>query len=125
MTIIILLILAGVTIATLTRENGILSKADTAKYETTRTGEEEQIKIAYSTVIAKKRGNEEVSAEELKVQFINDSANATAQMLENGDIKVTFKDTSNQYIIDENGEITRLDEKEEVPSENDTGDTID
>lgn len=36
-TIIILLILAGISIATLTGENGLLSKANTAKTETKKT----------------------------------------------------------------------------------------
>ncbi len=45
-TIIVLLILAGVSIATLTGDNGILTKAQTAKTETEKASEEEQIKLA-------------------------------------------------------------------------------
>ena len=45
-TIIVLLILAGVAIATLTGENGILTKANNAKIETTKAGAEEKVKIA-------------------------------------------------------------------------------
>ena len=45
-TIIVLLILAGVSIATLTGDNGILTKAQTAKEETQKASEEEQIKLA-------------------------------------------------------------------------------
>ncbi len=45
-TIIVLLILAGVSIATLTGDNGILTKAQTAKTETERASEEEQLKLA-------------------------------------------------------------------------------
>lgn len=44
-TIIILLILAGVTIVTLTGENGILSKASTAKEETKKAEYEENLKL--------------------------------------------------------------------------------
>ena len=43
-TIIVLLILAAVSIATLTGENGILKKADTAKNQTTEAEEKEKIK---------------------------------------------------------------------------------
>ncbi len=45
-TIIVLLILAGVSIATLTGDNGILTKAQTAKTETEKASEKEQIKLA-------------------------------------------------------------------------------
>ena len=45
-TIIVLLILAGISIATLTGENGILTKANNAKTDTTRAKAEEEIKLA-------------------------------------------------------------------------------
>lgn len=45
-TIIVLLILAGVTIATLTGDNGILTKTNNAKAETERAGEDEKLKLA-------------------------------------------------------------------------------
>ncbi len=45
-TIIVLLILAGVTIAMLTGENGILSKAQTAAEKTKRAEAEEQVRLA-------------------------------------------------------------------------------
>lgn len=45
-TIIVLLILAGVTIATLTGNNGLLTKANHAKTETTEAGAKEQVQIA-------------------------------------------------------------------------------
>ena len=45
-TIIILLILAGVSIVTLTGEGGILDKANTAKKETNKASAKEKIQIA-------------------------------------------------------------------------------
>lgn len=45
-TIIVLLILAGVTIATLTGENGILTKAKSAQTQTEQAKEDENLKIA-------------------------------------------------------------------------------
>ena len=45
-TIIVLLILAGVTIATLTGDNGILTKAQDAKTQTEQAKEDENLKIA-------------------------------------------------------------------------------
>ncbi|MCI8636934.1 MAG: hypothetical protein HFJ36_03645 [Clostridia bacterium] len=49
-TIIVLLILAGVAIATLTGENGILNKAQQSKNNTTLAQIEEEVKIAYNVV---------------------------------------------------------------------------
>jgi hypothetical protein len=45
-TIIVLIILAAVSIATLTGENGILSKANTAKTETEKAGAKEKVQMA-------------------------------------------------------------------------------
>ncbi len=46
-TIIVLLILAGVSIVTLTGENGILTQAEKAKTETNHANLEEQVKLAF------------------------------------------------------------------------------
>ncbi len=50
-TIILLMILAGVSIATLSGENGILGRAADAKIRTQREADMEQIKLAYSAAI--------------------------------------------------------------------------
>ena len=50
-TIIVLLILAGVTIATLTGDNGILTKAQEASENTKRANAEEQVKLAVAESI--------------------------------------------------------------------------
>ena len=55
-TIIILLILASVTIATLTGDNGILLNAIKAKEETEIANEKEQIGIASASSIADNKG---------------------------------------------------------------------
>ena len=47
-TIIVLLILAGVTIATLTGDNGLLQKAQTAKEKSTEGEICEQLKLVYA-----------------------------------------------------------------------------
>ena len=49
-TIIVLLILAGVTIATLRGDNGILTQADAAKNNTNRAEAIEKINLALSAV---------------------------------------------------------------------------
>lgn len=52
-TIIVLLILAGVTIATLTGENGILTRASEASEQTKKANIEEQVKLAVTASIGK------------------------------------------------------------------------
>ncbi len=64
--------------------------------------------------MAKNLATGEVLTEDLNEEFKRNSTNAKAELQENGDIKVTFSETLNQYIIDKNGKITRLDEKEET-----------
>ena len=64
-TIIVLLILAAVSIATLTGENGILTKANDAKTNNTIGEEKEQIGLAYNAVMADNKGSG-VTAEQLQ-----------------------------------------------------------
>ncbi len=102
-TIIVLLILAAVSIATLTGENGILTKANTAKNQTIEAEEKEQINLAYTTVMADKlhKGNDlTVSAEELGEALTNQNAKAITESQENNKIKVTFTKSKNVYIVD-------------------------
>ncbi len=108
-TIIVLLILATVSIATLTGENGILTKANTAKNQTTEAEEKEQINLAYTTVVADKlhRGEDStVTAGELEKELKNQNTNATVEP-NSSPIKVTFNKSGNVYTVDgETGKIT-------------------
>ena len=63
--IIVLLILAGVTIATLTGDNGILTKASEAKEETVIAQEKEQVKIAYNSIRINK-SDENITSNDLQ-----------------------------------------------------------
>ena len=56
--IIVLLILAAVSIATLTGENGILTRANDAKEQTEITSEKEQVELAAAAALADARGGE-------------------------------------------------------------------
>ena len=116
-TIIILLILAGVTIITLTGENGILNQASKARIESIKGKEIEQIKLSYNAVkIDKlKDSNSPVTSTDLGDELKKYNENTTAETdTENTElIIVTFEDTNNQYIVDENGNITFKGEKEE------------
>ncbi len=115
-TIIVLLILAGVSIITLTGENGVLMKAKTANNVTIEGEEREQITLAYNSAIAEKLEKEQetqIVAKELQLQLNNQNANAIA-VDKNSKIEVTFKKTGNQYMVNgRNGKIEIA--KEEIP----------
>ena len=56
-TIVVLLILAGISISMLTGENGIIKRAVEAKEESEKAEEIEAIGIAYNGVMADNKGN--------------------------------------------------------------------
>ncbi len=103
-TIIVLLILAAVSIATLTGDNGILTKAMDAKKNTIIEEEKEQIKLAYSASLTKKDYDGIIRVEELNHEFENLNVEAVASG--NNPITVTFSKTGNIYTIDNKGIIT-------------------
>ena len=106
-TIIVLLILAGVSIATLTGQNGILTRANDAKEQTGIAEEKEAINLAYSGAVAEKRGTGDITADDLNREFGTNGTNATATDNGDGTITVTFDPPSNRvYTIDSNGNIT-------------------
>ena len=105
-TIIVLLILATVSIATLTGENGILTRAQDARTETEEAEEREAIQLAYAGAVAEKRGTGDVTADDLKREFGTNGTNATAEDEADGTITVTFGAPSNRvYTIDSDGNI--------------------
>ena len=67
-TIIVLLILTGVTIATLTGENGILTKATEASKKTEVSNEQEQVGLAYIAASSGKWG-EEITPEDIQKEL--------------------------------------------------------
>ena len=89
-TIIVLLILAGVTIATLTGDNGILTKANEAKTITNEKDEEEQIEIGYTEYLMADQTGE-------KVDFKVSEATVIGK---EGDWKIKFNKTGKEYYFD-------------------------
>ena len=103
-TIIVLLILAGVSIAMLTGNNGILTQGKRAKEETTVGHEKEAVQMAYAGAKAKKLG-EEVTEEDVNEQLTINGENATAT---EGTNKIIVTFTSGKvYTIDQSGKITQ------------------
>ena len=100
-TIIVLLILAGVTIATLTGDNGILTKAQNAKEKNAQKTVEEQINLA----VQASRINEGlvINKEILEQELTNNGIEITKS--ENDELPWTVKKDGYVYTISENGEV--------------------
>ena len=113
-TIIVLLILAGVSIAMLTGQNGILTQAQNASEQTEVGAEKEAISLAYIGATANKEGNGAVTDTDMDDQFGLNGTKADAEGT--SPIIVTFDESNRQYMIDENGNITGpLEAPEETP----------
>ena len=102
-TIIVLLILAGVSIAMLTGQNGILTQAQNASKQTEIAEEKEQIALAYNGAVTKKQSTD-ITADDLNDQFEANGVNNATASGENP-ITVTF-DSGRTYTIDANGSIS-------------------
>ena len=92
-TIIVLLILAGVTIAMLTGENGILNKATTAVNNTTDAELKEAVRLAVATNITNNDGSFVVTDKTALTKEIETAnANVTAEVtnIEEGENKGNY-----------------------------------
>ena len=113
-TIIVLLILAGVSIATLTGQNGILTQSNNAKENSEISEEKEAVSLAYTGVIAEKKGEGTVTANDLNIQFGLNGTYATAT----GSINVKFNKSERIYKIDSQGKITGPFQEGEIETSN-------
>lgn len=85
-TIIVLLILAAVSIVTLTGENGILKQSNNAKISTLQATEKEEILLAYQAVKTEKLANEdnsEITSAELETELKQYDTNAKVTLEDN------------------------------------------
>ena len=100
-TIIVLLILAGVSIAMLTGENGVLTKATEAKDQTEIAQEKEEIQMAYAAAKANKEEYvaDPVTADELNTEL--DKLNSKGEASGSGTLTVTFSDSQRKYTINQ------------------------
>lgn len=110
--IIVLLILAGVSIATLTGENGILTQANKAKVENEIATEKEQIKLAFSAVIQGKIANNDstnITSKEFEEELKKLEPNVEVRE-EEENLKIKYLESKREYKITQKGEF--LDEIE-------------
>ena len=121
-TIIVLLILAGITIATLTGENGILTRASDASRETELASEKERVKLAAMAALADNLGQEIIQEDlenELGKQFASGKYTVDTGTNEDGTegyiVTITENDEAGRkYFVDKNANINEYTEKEPV-----------
>ena len=105
-TIIVLLILAGISIATLTGENGLLTKADTAKTETSIASAKEKVQVA---VMGSYDENGEIHNSELKTNLENvegiDKTTIPATITDSS-FSITVTVDGHEVTIEKNGKVT-------------------
>lgn len=111
-TIIVLLILAGVSIAMLTGKNGILNQATSAKTQTKEKEEEEIIRLIYNAAQIRQKAPQENDIGKSFSELLIDEASKHEEY--NIDIEsegtsfvVNFDISGNSYKLDENGNINK------------------
>ena len=97
-TIIVLLILAGVSINMLTGQNGILNRAAEAKEKTQNAQSEEKVKLAVMTAVTD--GNGTLTIENLKKEL----ANYGITIPDNATFPVTVTTGNTSYLINQYGD---------------------
>ena len=114
-TIIVLLILAGVSIATLTGNNGILTRANKAKEETEVKSAEEAVKLE----VAGSYNNTGKYNKDLAISNLQENLDAQVELNEkNNSLKVTYK--GEEFLIDQNGDVAKI----EIPADLKIGDEV-
>ena len=104
-TIIVLLILAGVSIALVVGDNGVLSRSQEAKAGSIVAEEKEQVNLAYSSALTKNLGDT-VTAENLQAELDESVGNGKTTVIENGNnLSVLFNETGHSYNVNK-GRIT-------------------
>ena len=102
------MILAGVTIATLTGENGIITKAIEARERTNQASAEEQVRLAVAASIGI---DGKINLDELNKELENidayyqDNPISSTNKIEEGDFPATVTVDGYEVIINENGSI--------------------
>lgn len=106
-TIIVLLILSGVTIATLTGENGILTRAQDAKTKTEESEDIEKIRLAVLEAQIGEDGYQEIDATTFQEALNSQFEGRNLQVTDNkdGSFTVNLDNMSKMYYVDSDGEI--------------------
>ncbi len=108
-TIIVLLILAGISISMLSGNNSILSRAGDARDDTVEAQEKEQVELAYVSAAVNNLGGN-VTAQNLQDELDISVGTSKTKVTKNANntLNVLFKDTEHNYNVN-NGIVTKAD----------------
>ena len=123
-TIIVLLILAGVTIAMVVGDNGILTRAKESKTQTEIGDEKEKISVAFSGLkIGKEADNDisPVSAVDLEAELTKKD---DVEVIGTDDLTVKYTKSGRSYLVKQDGTITEIKGDGETGGEGLTADEI-
>ena len=106
-TVIVLLILAGVSIATLTGENGILARAQEAKNKTEEEEDTEKIRLAMSEAQIGEGGHQELDKTNFEKALNSQFEGRNMQLSDNGDgsYTISLDNNSKMFYADSDGQI--------------------
>ena len=104
-TIVVLLILAGVTIAALSGDNGILQNAAKAKVETEEATNIEKIKLAINAAQMENNGNSEIEKADLEIALSENGTKSIVVDNKDGTRNIIFLDDKKIYKINNDGSI--------------------
>lgn len=114
-TIVVLLILAGITINMVIGDNGIISKADEARDETIKSQEKSALDLAVSYLHMSNMvdGTDNLNASNLKTETEKnygkkDSVDVKGEKI----FIVTYKETGNKYLVLTDGTVIEIDNVE-------------
>lgn len=123
-TIVVLLILAGISLNLVLGNNGLIKKSKYAKEETTVADEKEKVEMAYVSAALKKLGDT-VTAEELQEELDSSVGAGKTVVTSNGDgtLNVLFNATGNNYNVD-NGAVEKIEIDNTKMAIFDTGENV-
>ena len=98
--------IVGVTIATLTGDNGVLTKATQAKEQTIVGQEKEAISLAY-TACKSNDYTKDVESKEMQKELEKNQNDVQVSSIL-AKLNILFKDTKHRYTVDQNGNIEQI-----------------
>ena len=110
-TIIVLLILAGVSIAMLTGENGILSQAQNAKNKTEEAEEIEKIQLSANEAQLGNSGYQELTEENLQKEIDEQFGSGSVKVYANekNAFSFIFQNEETNYRLEKDGSLNKID----------------
>ena len=123
-TIVVMLILAGVSLRLVLNQNGLIAKTKEVKEETIVADEREKVEMAYVSAALKKLGDT-VTAEELQEELDSSVGIGKTVVTSNGDgtLNVLFNATGNNYNVD-NGAVEKIEIDNTKMAMFDTGENV-